>query len=135
MINLNSNGEHRSSHRHRPPGLIGDSMKIPANIILGTASIKDLKAWMFSIEDIEIEEAQIQGFEREDQFFAYINDRAVASYVDEGDGSTDYKFTHHIISNMVYNHSSEGQFKTLGIVTIFERGEYASWHLSHYIDR
>ena len=110
-------------------------MKIPANIILGTASIKDLKAWMFSIEGIEIEEAQIQGFEREDQFFAYINDRAVASYVDEGDGTTDDKFTHHIVSNMVYNHPSMGQIKTLGIVTIYECGEYASWRVSHYIDR
>jgi len=110
-------------------------MKIPANIILGTASIKDLKAWMFSIEDIEIEEAQIQSFERDDQFFAYIDERAVASYVDEGDGTTDYKFTHHIVSNMVCNHSSRGQIKTLGIVTIYERGEYASWRVSHYIDR
>ena len=110
-------------------------MKIPANIILGTASIKDLKAWMFSIEDIEIEEAMTQSFERCDQLFAYINERAVASYVDEGDGTTDYKFTHHIVSNMAYNHSSMGQVKTLGIVTIYESGDYASWRLSHYIDR
>ncbi len=110
-------------------------MKIPANIIDGTASIKELKAWMYSIEDIEIEEARVQGHQRDDMLFRTFNERSIADYVDNFDGSVDYKITYHIIGNTVYNHANEGELKTLSIAQVYEHGERADFIISAYLDR
>jgi len=84
VINLFSDGEQRSSHRHSPQGKTnGDRMKIPANIIDGTASIKQLKTWMYTIEDFENEDAhrwhdvKTKG---DHIFMSHLSETAIATY-------------------------------------------------------
>ena len=60
-------------------------MKIPANIIDGTATLKQFKVWAFSIEGAALEEDRIVTNEPCAQLLSHIRERSIADYVQADD--------------------------------------------------
>jgi len=110
-------------------------MKIPANIIDGTASIKQLKTWLYTIEAFENEEAhrwhdvETKG---DHIFMSHLSDSAIATYERT---SGELKILTHILNTVKYKYVGDELVTVpwVSIANVYQAETLTSICISEYL--